>query len=465
MAENGEKGILVVDDEEWVRLALQRLLESKGYSVLAVADGKQAAETIEGGAFDCIVLDQKIRGVNGIDLLKTAKAQEYDPAVLILTAYGTVETAVEAIKLGAFDYLTKPLDSKRILLTVQQAVEQRRLRGEVMDLRKQIGDTYGRRHIVCAGPAMKKILELVETIARTDSTVLIEGESGTGKEIIARAIHYDGPNAKKPFITVNCGSIPEQLFESELFGHVKGAFTGASKDKPGLLEEAEEGTILLDEIGDMPLPVQVKLLRVLQNGELRRVGSTVSKTIRIRTIASTNKDLRPRIEEGLFREDLFYRLNVMPVKVPALRERKEDIVPLVQHFVTQFNEKLSRNVKGVLPEAFELLLEYDWPGNVRELENFVERTVALVDSEYITAGGCRKSMHMDSAFQERNGNGGACAEKRNAVTGASRMLEKTEILRLLETYGWDREETARSLGVSRTTLWRRMKHFGIEKPC
>lgn len=423
MSDEGRESILVVDDEEWVRVALSRLLEEQGYTVEAVGDGKEAASAIERGGFDMVILDRKIKSVNGIDLLKHAKAQPGDPEALLLTAYGTVENAVEAIKLGAFDYLTKPLDSKRILLTVEQALERRRLRGEVKNLRRQIGDTYSRKNIVFAGPKMKKVLELIETVSRTDSTVLIEGESGTGKEIIARAIHFDGPRAQGPFITVNCGSIPEGLFESELFGHVKGAFTGATKEKPGLFEEAEGGTVLLDEIGDMPPPAQVKLLRVLQSGELRRVGGNSVRTVDVRTIASTNRDLRPLIEAGSFREDLFYRLNVMPVRVPPLRSRKEDILPLANHFLALFNRKLGKQIKGFRPEALELLTAYDWPGNVRELENMVERTVARD------------------------------------------VMEKEQIRQTLLDHNWDRNAAAAALGMSRTTLWRRMKKFGIENPC
>ena len=462
MSDEGRESILVVDDEEWVRVALSRLLEEQGYTVEAVGDGKEAASAIERGGFDMVILDRKIKSVNGIDLLKHAKAQPGDPEALLLTAYGTVENAVEAIKLGAFDYLTKPLDSKRILLTVEQALERRRLRGEVKNLRRQIGDTYSRKNIVFAGPKMKKVLELIETVSRTDSTVLIEGESGTGKEIIARAIHFDGFRAQGPFITVNCGSIPEGLFESELFGHVKGAFTGAAKEKPGLFEEAEGGTVLLDEIGDMPPPAQVKLLRVLQSGELRRVGGNSVRTVDVRTIASTNRDLRPLIEAGTFREDLFYRLNVMPVRVPPLRSRKEDILPLANHFLALFNRKLGKQIKGFRPEALELLTAYDWPGNVRELENMVERTVALVCSEYVAAEGLRKSMAMGEAAAVPP----APPEPEHAaLTGARDVMEKEQIRQTLLDHNWDRNAAAAALGMSRTTLWRRMKKFGIENPC
>lgn len=471
MVDDYRASILVVDDEEWVRVALSRLLEEQGYTVVAVGDGQEAASAIERGGFDMVILDQKIKSVNGIDLLKHAKAQPYDPEALLLTAYGTVENAVEAIKLGAFDYLTKPLDSKRIILTVEQALERRRLRGEVKNLRKQIGDTYSRKNIIFAGPEMKKVIELIETISRTDSTVLIEGESGTGKEIIARAIHFDGPRSNGPFITVNCGSIPEPLFESELFGHVKGAFTGAAKDKPGLFEEAEGGTILLDEIGDMPLPAQVKLLRVLQSGEIRRVGSNSVNTIDVRTVASTNRDLRPMIEAGSFREDLFYRLNVMPVNVPPLRSRREDIFPLANHFLALFNKKLGKKIMGFRPEALELLMAYHWPGNVRELENLVERTAALVCSDYVTAEELRKCMAMGSAVP---GTAAASAASTNSVQAfgadketfcnARNVLEKEQIRQTLDDCNWDRAAAAAALGMSRTTLWRRMKKFGIENP-
>lgn len=460
MDDNPKETILVVDDEEWVRTALDRLLTSNGYSVKTIGDGNKAIKAIEKGGFDMVILDQKIEDVNGIDLLKCAKSRNDDPEVLLITAYGTVESAVEAIKLGAFDYLMKPLDSKRILLTVRQALERQKLRGEVKHLKKQIGETYGRRNLVFTDAKMKRIVELIDVVSHTDSTVLIEGENGTGKEIIARAIHFDGPRCKKPFITVNCGSIPEPLFESELFGHVKGSFTGASQDKPGLLEEAQDGTVLLDEIGDMPLPVQVKLLRVLQNGEFRRVGSNTIRTINVRIIASTNKNLRELIEDGSFREDLFYRLNVVPLKVPPLRDRKADIVALVNHFIEKSNNKLKKHVKGFLPESFELLMEYNWPGNVRELENLIERTITFSFSEYVTYDELLQSMNL-----ERKNAGEINGEKTKEAFGdASAMLETQHIKRILQEYDWDRSAAAAYLGISRTTLWRKMKQYGIQKP-
>lgn len=460
MAKEKKSFVLVVDDEEWVRVSLSTLLQGDGYTVDTAADGTEAKRKIEEGIFDMIITDLKLKDISGIDILKIAKTQSYDPEVLMITAYGTVESAVEAIKLGAFDYLTKPLDSKRVALTVKQALERRDLRSEVSTLRRQMGEKYGRVNIIYASLKMKRILELVDLVSRTDSTVLIEGESGTGKELIARAIHFDGPRANKPFIAVNCGSLPEPLLESELFGHVKGAFTGALRDKKGLFEEAEGGTLLLDEIGDLPLSTQVKLLRVLQDGEVRRVGSNSTQRVHVRTIASTNRSLKSLIEKGNFREDLYYRLNVIPIIVPPLRERREDIVPLVNHFVKEFGRKLRKDIKGFSPAALKMLLDSKWPGNVRELENLVERTVALSSSELVTPSELDTSLHLENIISQRES-----AKLEEITLGSTyRILEREQILRSLEKHRWNRLKVARELDISRTSLWRKMKKFGLERP-
>jgi two-component system response regulator AtoC len=460
MSGEGAARVLVVDDEEWVRLALGKLLQGEGYEVATASSGREAQGSIERGAYDMVVVDLKLKDVDGIEVLKAAKARSYDPEVLLITAHGTVESAVEAIKLGAFDYLSKPLDSKRVLLTVKQALERRRLRSELSSLRRQMGERYGRRNIIWASPAMKKVLDLVEVVSRTDSTVLIEGESGTGKELVARAIHFDGPRASKPFVAINCGALPEPLLESELFGHVKGAFTGAARDKRGLFQEAREGTLLLDEVADLPLSIQVKLLRVLQDGEVRPVGGVSFERVDVRVIASTNRRLRAVVQEGRFREDLFYRLNVIPVSLPPLRERREDILPLIGHSVAEMSRKLRKGVKGFSPPALARLLEYDWPGNVRELQNVVERTVALSASDLIGLEELEASLRLGGA------GGGATdgeAGQGDSLRGTYRILEKDRIATVLERCGGNRRAAAGELGISRTSLWRKIKEYGLRE--
>ncbi len=451
--------VLVVEDEQWAREFLKELLEAEGYRVDTAADGSAAAVKIETGAYDLVISDLKMQGYDGIEVLKLAKAQSYDPEVLLITAYGSVESAVEAIKLGAFDYLSKPMDSKRVMLTVQQALEKRRLKNEVAHLRGQVEEKYGRKNIITTSVQMRKVLELVDLVARTDSSVLIEGESGTGKELVARAIHFGGPRRNRPFIAVNCGALPEPLLESELFGHVKGAFTGAVRDKKGLFEEADGGSLLLDEVGDMPLSLQVKLLRVLQDGEVRKVGSNTSMNVDVRIISSTNRNLASLIKEGTFREDLFYRLRVVPLVIPPLRERKEEITPLVNHFLNRYNLKLKKEVKGFTPQSIEMLLSYDWPGNIRELENLVEGAIALSTSSLITPLEMAPILYLEEKDSED-------VEANNKDLSLSRMHEKVEreyVLKALEKHRWNQGEAAQDLGIGRTSLWRKMEKYDLRK--
>jgi DNA-binding NtrC family response regulator len=451
--------ILVVDDEEWVRLALSKLLESDGYAVERSSGGRDAKERIRRSLYDMVVVDLRLADMDGVEVLKAAKAQSYDPAVLVVTAFATVESAVKAIKLGAFDYLTKPLDSKRVLLTVKQAIETRGLRVALSNLRRQMGERYGSRNIIFASAGMKRVMELIELLCRSDSTVLIQGESGTGKELVARAIHYDGRRANGPFVAVNCGALPEPLLESELFGHVRGAFTGALHDKKGLFEEAECGTLLLDEVGDLPMSIQVKLLRVLQDGEIRRVGATSTRRIHVRIIASTNSCLHSLVESGRFRQDLFYRLNVIPILLPPLRERKEDIVPLANHFLAVFSRKLHRGVRTFSPAALMALLAYPWPGNVRELENLVERTVALSSSQTIGGAEIEAGLSLGLPVPAAE-----AADHEATLTDTYGILEKESVLSALNQTKWHRARAAEILGISRTSLWRKMKLHHLEGP-
>jgi DNA-binding NtrC family response regulator len=450
--------ILVVEDEEWARKFLRELLEKESYRVDDAADGAQAIKKMGEGLYDLVITDLKMEGYDGIDVLKAAKSHSYDPEVLLVTAYGTVESAIEAIKLGAFDYLTKPLDSNRLIVTVGQALDKRRLKGEVENLRSQVGERYSRKKIIAASSKMKKVLELVELVSGTDSTVLIEGESGTGKELVARAIHFSGTRAKRPFIAVNCGALPEPLLESELFGHVKGSFTGAIRDKKGLFEEADGGTLLLDEIGDMPSPIQVKLLRVLQEGEIRRVGGNSNISVDVRIIASTNRKLSALVEEGEFREDLFYRLNVIPITIPPLRERRDDIAPLINHFVGVYKGKLKKDVEGFSPEALEILLNHDWPGNIRELENVVERAMTLGSYTLISSSDLTKIFYLGKSPSKST----EPESDDFNLHKAHEMLEREYILKALKKNDWNQSQAAKDLGIDRSSLWRKMKEYGIK---
>ena len=451
--------ILVIDDDEWVRKFFVRLFRTCNYEVMYVSSGLEGVEKIKKGAYFLVITDLKIEDYNGLDILKIAKAQSYDPEVLLITGYGTIASAIEAIKHGAFDYITKPLDPKRIMVTINQALERNRLKEEVQNLRHHVMDKYGQKNIIAVSLKMKKILELVDMVSRTDSTVLIDGESGTGKELIAKAIHFSGLRGKKPFIDANCAALPEPLLESELFGHVKGAFTGAVYDKKGLFEEADGGTILLDEIGDIPLSIQAKLLRVLQDHTLRRVGSNATINVDVRIIASTNRKLTVLIKDGLFREDLFYRLNVIPITIPPLRERKEDIHPLVNHFVEKYNRKLKKSLQGFSPGALEELMKREWPGNIRELENLVERTVALYYSPMITHADLTVLLHLgeclvdaSSGFEDLN------------LARANDIVEREYVLKALEKNNWNQLQAARDLCISSSSLWRKIKKHSIKMP-
>ena len=449
--------ILIVEDEEWAREFLKDILIEEGHDVVGADNAAKAIEVIGEGHFDLVITDLRMEGGSGIDVLKFSKSQEFDPEVLLTTAFGSVESAVEAIKLGAFDYLTKPLESERVLVTVAQALEKRRLKSEVEQLRGQVEEMHGNRNVIAASSLMRKVLELVDLVSRTDSNVLIEGESGTGKELVAKAVHFGGSRAAKPFIAVNCGALPDALLESELFGYVKGAFTGAAKDKKGLFEAADGGSLLLDEVGDMPLPLQVKLLRVLQEGEVRRVGSNSSLSVDVRVIASTNKRLDQLVSSGQFREDLYYRLKVVPVYVPPLRERKEDIMPLLNHFRKKFNDKLSKDIQGFDPQAIDLLLGYDWPGNIRELENLVEGAMALSRTSDIPVDLVRTILRTDSAVSQSS------ASDRLNLSDAQDAIEKEYIVKALEKSGWNQVEACKDLGIGRTSLWRKMEKYELKR--
>jgi two-component system response regulator PilR (NtrC family) len=369
--------ILVVDDERSMRELLQIVLRREGHHVRLAGDGRSAVAELEREPVDVLISDIKMPGMSGVDVLREAKRLDPDIVGIMVTAYATTDTAVEALRLGAYDYLTKPFDVEELKAKVRNALERRTLRQENVLLKRALRSSSAFSNIIGRSRAMQDVFDLVETVAPTNSTILVTGESGTGKELVARAVHTNSLRRDQAFVALNCGALPETLLESELFGHVRGAFTGAATTKKGLLEAAERGTVFLDEISEMSTMMQVKLLRVLQERKFRRVGGTEEIDADIRIIAATNRDLAKAVADGAFREDLYYRINVIPIHLPPLRERREDIAPLADHFVAKYREMMGRPVTGLTPEALHWLESADWPGNVRQLENVIERAVAL----------------------------------------------------------------------------------------
>ena len=366
---------------------LSVLLTKSGYEIDAAADGQEALDKIEKTQYDFILCDIKMPKMNGMEFLTASRGKLLATTVIMMSAYGGIDTAIEAMKLGAYDYISKPFKPDEVYLTLRKAEERESLRRENLWLKKRIQSyekNYQFCNMVAKSNSMKSIFKLAEKISNYNSTVLITGESGTGKELVARGIHLSGNRSERPLVTVNCGGIPENLLESEFFGYKKGAFTGADRTKKGLFEEADGGTIFLDEIGELPQALQVKLLRVLQESEIRMIGDTKTKKIDVRVIAATAKELEEEVSTGGFRQDLFYRLNVLPITIPPLRTRNEDIPLLVQHFMNKFNKSLNKQVKGLEPDAMSMLLRHKWPGNVRELENVIERALVLVDGDILT---------------------------------------------------------------------------------
>jgi DNA-binding NtrC family response regulator len=376
--------VFVVDDKPNMLRLFEKIL-GEGYDLHTAAGGAEALAAIASDHFDVIISDLRMPGADGLEVLRAAKARSPDTEVILMTAFASVQTAVDAMKQGAYDYITKPFDPDDAALVVSRALERKRLRDEAASLRRELQEVHAFHHLVGKSPAMQDVFTLLARAAERDITVLIEGETGTGKELAARAIHYSGARKDRRFVAVNCGALPAELIESELFGHARGAFTGAQGAKAGLFEEAEGGTVFLDEIGDLPLPVQVKLNRALQEREIRRVGETRAIKVDTRVIAATHRNLRAEVAAGRFREDLFYRLNVLPVHLPPLRERREDIPLLAAHFLAKHATAQQRDVHGIDPDAIRLLTGYAWPGNARELENAIERALAITHGEHIAS--------------------------------------------------------------------------------
>jgi two-component system response regulator AtoC len=457
MAESAPRErVLVVDDEANLRYMLRRCLEGEGYAVEEAADGLAGLSAVESGGFDYILCDVRMPRLDGVSFLKAARERGVETPVIMLSAYGTAVSALEAIEAGAFDYVFKPFHPEEILLRLRRAGERERLRRENESL-KEAALQAGRHGIVARSRAMREVLGFITQVSSVGSAVLITGESGTGKELVALAIHNGGARASGPFVAVNCGAIPEQLLESELFGHVRGAFTDAVRDRVGLYEAAEGGTLFLDEVGELPLSLQVKLLRVLQEGEVRRVGDTQSRAVDVRVVAATGRGLEEEVSAGRFREDLYYRLNVLPLHLPPLRERKEDIPLLVEHFLIVHCARLGRERPEMSPEVMEALLGYGWPGNVRELENLVERMLVLSRQGRLSLEDV--PVHIRLGRPAPAGEAGRDLDLRRWVQD----LEARLIREALAVCHGNRSEAARRLKISYPTLLSKIKGYGLEE--
>jgi two-component system NtrC family response regulator len=450
--------ILVVDDDANLRWVLQTQLEDCGYAVSTAADAQAALAAIDESRPTLLITDLKMPGMSGLELLANLRTRDPELPVIIITAFGSIRNAVDAVKNGAYDYLTKPIEYDDLLLVVKRALDHTSLIREVRTLRQSLDRKYGFENIIGRSDALVSVLEMAGRAATTSSTILIRAETGTGKELLARAIHFNSPRKDKPFITINCGAIPRDLLESELFGHVKGSFTGAMANKKGRIELADGGTLFLDEIGEMPLELQVKLLRLVQQGEIEKVGGVQAATVDVRIVAATHRDLTAMIEDGAFREDLYYRLAVIPLVLPPLRERAEDIPDLVQHFFVRTKEKVGRPGAVLPPALMRYFQNYRWPGNIRELENVIERIVVLSREDEITGADLpdflrREHVSVDTLQLDLPPQGISLE-----------AVEKELIERALNKLNWNQTHTARYLDISRKTLMYRMEKHGLRRP-
>jgi len=452
--------VLVIDDEDNMRHMLKTMLSKAGYAVTTAADGIEGLQLLETSDFDFVLCDIKMPRMDGMTFLGKARVEHPGKTYIMMSAYGTIEVAVEAMKEGAYDYISKPFKSDEVLLTLKKAEEREQLKEENLRLKTRIDEIenkYSFENIVARSEAMANVFDLVSKVAEHKTTVLITGESGTGKELVARAIHSSGPRSTKPLVSINCGGIPENLLESELFGYKKGAFTGADKDKPGRFEEADGGTIFLDEIGEMPLALQVKLLRVLQEEEIAPLGGVGAKKVDVRVLTATARDLSEDVQEERLREDLFYRINVMTIDVPALRDRRGDIPLLVGYFIDLFNKKLNKKIEGLSSEAMPILMGYSWPGNVRELENVIERAVLLNSGKLITP----EELPAD-IVQPVKSPSNLAGEETLSIKKASKKMERDLIEKVLKLTGGNRSQASRILEISRPILIAKIKEFELD---
>jgi DNA-binding NtrC family response regulator len=454
--------ILIVEDEKLIRWSIRSRLAEEGFGVFEAENGKDAFGLLAEEDCDLMLLDFRLPDTTGLDILERVRKEKPELSVVMMTAYGTVENAVQAMKLGAFDYLTKPVNLDELTLIVQKALETTVLRREVRRLRSEQREIHGKIQLIGRSPATQEVMELVGKVCASQaSTVLLEGESGTGKNVVAKAIHYGSPRADRAFVNITCSALTETLLESELFGHERGAFTDAKTQKKGLLETAEGGTAFLDEIGEMGMAMQVKLLRFLEEKTFRRVGGTRDIQVEVRIIAATNRNLEQLVQENKFREDLFYRLKVIPIRIPALRERREDVPLLVQHFIDMFNQEFRKNTLGIDQGAMDRLIAYDWPGNIRELRNVIERCMILENKERIELVDLPSEIVGDGSEVYTGTNR---MSARNVIPLGSMTLEELEreaICQALEKASHNQVKAARLLGISRDTLRYRMKKFSL----
>jgi two-component system response regulator PilR (NtrC family) len=446
--------ILVVDDEDIIRESLSYVLKKEGYLVEEAGNGKTALDKLIQEPFDLIITDLEMPVMKGIRLLEEVKKLNLQTSVIIITAYGSLDTAISALRSGASDYILKPIEFDEILIKIRRLFEIKELLLENQVLRKEIHRAYDFENIVGKSPQILNIYDMVNTVAETDSTVLITGKSGTGKELIARALHYKSKRKNRAFVPVNCGAISENLIESELFGHKKGAFTGAISDKEGYIKAAEGGTLFLDEVSELPPGLQVKFLRVLQEKEYTPVGTTAPIKVNVRFIASTNRDLKEEVKNSRFREDLYYRLNVIEIHLPSLKDREEDIPILADHFLDKYRKEMKKNIKGIDNQAMRALMSYEWKGEIRELENIIERAVIFCKSEFITMQDLPSTFKSDNSVLD--------ISKAGSLDDSVRKFEKDLILRALETNQYNKEKTAEILQVGLSTLYRKLKELNIK---
>ena len=456
MRSTGE--ILVVDDDARMRDLVAKVLAREGYAVRSLPRGQDVLQALEEGPVDLIISDIRMPEMDGLTLLQEVKRLAPETSVLLMTAFGSIDTAVQAIKAGAYDYLTKPFKMDEVITVVRRAMEERRLRAEVRALREELRTQYNFSNILGKSKPMRDMFALITKVAGSRTTVLVQGKSGTGKELVAKAIHYNSPRRERPLVTVNCSAIPKELLESELFGHVKGAFTGAIANKRGLFEEADGGSLFLDEIGELSPELQVKLLRALQEREIRRVGDTRTVKVDVRLIAATNRDLVQAVKAGIFREDLYYRLNVIPIVLPDLKDRAEDIPLLIEHFLMKYAKEADPPIEGISKEAMRLLLEYDWPGNVRELENVIERAVILGHGPLVLPEDLPAHMRTHSLPVRRQ------TREASAPRPTLEELERDYIATILQETRWKRMQAAHILGIDRRTLYRKIRTYGLQPP-
>jgi two-component system, NtrC family, response regulator AtoC len=450
--------VLIIDDEPGLRQTVSLILTEEGYEVQAAADGEEGLARALELKPDIILCDVRMPRLGGLEFLEKYRAAGGTGMVIVMTAYGGTELAIQAMKSGAYDYLPKPFSPDQLILVLKKAEEREALRQEVSRLREEVGIQRRYREIIARSPAMTKALEVAVKVARHPSPVLITGESGTGKELVARLIHGESDRADSPFVPVNCGAIPENLLESELFGYVRGAFSGADRDKPGLFEVASGGTMFLDEIGEMPVTLQVKLLRVLQESEIRRLGDTRTRPVDVRLLTATNKDLDEEIRAGAFRRDLYYRVAVVPIHLVPLRQRRDEVALLVRHFIEQYNRKLRMDIKGIDQDAMRLLLEYSWPGNVRELENTIERAMVLSDSTTLTVDDLPDNVRTPLPSMTAN----ELSDDELSVKKHGAALERRLIRQALERTGGNKTRAADLLELSSRALLYKIREYGLE---